>query len=152
MDPNSRDMLPKLGSFFPSHHVEDAGKAFVVEALRENLKGNPPLLPQSWDCAQKLSFHQWALIRLFKSGHPLGWGCCSSFFNTFYCPREENQDAETAHPVKEQLRSSGFHHCLTESSMTSSLGGGGRTKKHLDQVLEPPVRSLWWILFTFFTP
>ena len=108
MDPNSRDMLAKLCSFFPSHHVEDAGKAFVVEALRENLEGNPPMLPQSWDCAQKLSFHQRALIRLFKSGHPLGWGCCSSFISTSYCPREDNQDAETRHPVKERLHNAGL--------------------------------------------
>ena len=74
MDPNGRDVLPKPISLFPSHHVEDAGKAFVVEVLGENLKGDPPLLPQSLDCAQKLSFHQWALIQLFKSGHPLIWG------------------------------------------------------------------------------
>ena len=43
MDPNGRDVLPKLSSLFPSHHVEDAGKAFVVEVIGENLKRNPPL-------------------------------------------------------------------------------------------------------------
>ena len=123
MDPNSGDMLPKLGSFFPSHHVEDAGKAFVVEALREDLEGNPPLLPQSWDCAQKLSFHQRALLRLFKSGRPIGltrWtGISSSFwesliFNTSNRPGKENQDAqrpaETGHPLeplKERLHFAG---------------------------------------------
>ena len=110
MDPNSRDMLPKLGCLFPSHHVEDAGKAFVVEALGKNLEGNPPTLPQSWDCAQKLSFPQWALIRLFKSGHPLGWGCCSSFFNTSYCPREDNYDGQ-----REQSRAERLHFASTES-------------------------------------
>ena len=110
MDPNGRDMLPKLVCFFPGHHVEDAGKAFVVEALRENLEGNPPTLPQSWDCAQKLSFHQRALIRLFKSGHPIGWGCCSSFFNTSYCPREDNYDGQ-----REQSRAERLHFAWTES-------------------------------------
>ena len=136
MDPNSRDMLPKLVCFFPSHHVEDAGKAFVIEALRENLEGNLPMLPQSWDCAQKLSFHQRVLIRLFKSGHPIGWGCCSSFFNTPYCPREDNYDGPA-----EQSRAERLHFASTEShglkfyDLVAWRGDG--TKKQLDQVLEP---------------
>ena len=65
-----RDALSKPAQSLPCHHVEDAGKStcgsFPVEVLRENLERNPPLLPQSWDCAQKLSFHQRACIGLLK--------------------------------------------------------------------------------------
>ena len=68
--------------------------------------------------------------------------------NTSHCPHEDNQDVCTK--TRRERPSS---HGWTNSSMTSLLGGRGRTKKQEQvEVLEPtpPVRSLPWILFTFF--
>ena len=121
MNPNGRDALSKPAQSLSSHHVENISKTSVVEVLRENLERNPPLLPQSWDYAQKLSFHQRACIGLLKRSWPLGFGFRagrrSSFrervfslavSNKSHCPRkrpsEDKEDtdavAETRHPLK----------------------------------------------------
>ena len=62
--------------------MEDASKASVVEVLWENLKGNPPLFPQSWDRAQKLSFDQRDCTELLKGSWPLG---CSNWARERIC-------------------------------------------------------------------
>ena len=116
MDPNGRDALSKPAQSLPCHHVEDAGKStfgsFPVEVLRENLKRNPPLLPQSWDCTQKFSFHQRACIRLFKGSRPLGCGfrtgrrICPS--NKSHCPgngpSEDKDNADRASETRHLLK------------------------------------------------